>query len=174
MSEPGRPSGFCASEIAIPAEPRGAHCWNCLRSQHRSTKCAFLPADPEIYFRAGTELLLRLTAPVNIPHASTQPLRIAPFSPDEIAELHRLLKNSAQRARQGSHPSNLVNLLFFGSRQQLGRAFYVAGWSLTEERSAMSLYRMYYALTVQVGYKRAPMDTLTSNGVPSDFEYQKV
>jgi LssY C-terminus len=37
----------------------------------------------------------------------------------------------------------------------------------------MSLYRMYYALTVRVGYRRAPMDTLTLNGVPSEFEYQK-
>jgi hypothetical protein len=131
------------------------------------------PADPEIYFPAGTEVILRLTAPVNIPHANTQPLHLAPFSPAEIAEIQDLLKSSAQSARQGSRPSNLVNLLFFGSRQQMDRAFHAAGWSLADRKSPMSLYRMYYALTVRVGYRRAPMDTLTLNGVRSDFEYQK-
>jgi hypothetical protein len=110
---------------------------------------------------------------VNIPHVDTQPLRIAPFSPAEIAEIHALLKSSPQTARQGSHPSNLVNLLFLGRRQQMDRAFHAAGWSLADRKSPMSLYRMYYALTVRVGYSRAPMDTLTLNGVPSDFEYQK-
>ncbi|HEX4750184.1 MAG TPA: LssY C-terminal domain-containing protein [Bryobacteraceae bacterium] len=131
------------------------------------------PANPEIYFPPGTEVILRLEAGVNIPGANTQPLRIAPFSPGEVAEIHDLQKNSAQRARQGSYPSNLVNILFLGSRQQLDRAFHAAGWSMTEKKSAMSLYRMYYALTVRIGYKRAPMDTLTLNGVPSAFEYQK-
>ena len=92
--------------------------------------------------------------------------------PDEIAEIHGLLKNSAQRARQGSHPSNVVNVLFLGSRQQMDRAFQAAGWSRAEGRSPISLYRMYYALTTRVGYRRAPMDILTLNGVPSDFEYQ--
>ena len=131
------------------------------------------PANPEIYFPVGTELILRLTAPVDIPPANTQPIRIAPFSPHEIAEIHDLVKNSGQRARQGSQPSNLVNVLFLGSRQQLDRAFQAAGWSLTERKSPLSLYRMYYALTTRVGYRRAPMDSLTLNGIPSDFEYQK-
>lgn len=131
------------------------------------------PANPEIYFPAGAEVILRLAAGVNIPRAHTQPLRIAPLSPGEVAEIPDLLKNSAQRARQGSHPSNLVNILFLGSRRQLDRAFHAAGWSLAEKKSPMSLYRMYYALTVRVGYKRAPMDTLTLNGLPSTFEYQK-
>jgi hypothetical protein len=131
------------------------------------------PANPEIYFPGGTEVILRLTAPVNIPPANTLPLRIAPFSPGEITEIRDLLKNSAQRARQGSHPSNLVNLLLLGSRQQIDRAFHAAGWSRADRKSPMSLYRLYYALTVRVGYRRAPMDTLTLNGVPSDSEYQK-
>lgn len=132
------------------------------------------PADPEIYFPAGTEIIVRLTAPVKIPGADPQPLHhLAPLAPNEIAEVQDALKSSAQTARQGSHPSNRVNLLFLGSRQQMDRAFQAAGWSLADRKSPMSLYRMYYALTVRVGYRRAPMDTLTLNGVPSDFEYQK-
>jgi hypothetical protein len=157
---------FLAVPLLCVTPPVGAPVW-------AAKSLIAPPADPEIYFPAGTEVILRLTAPVNIPHVDTQPLRIAPFSPAEIAEIHDLLKSSPQTARQGSHPSNLVNLLFLGSRQQMDRAFHAAGWSLADRKSPMSLYRMYYALTVRVGYSRAPMDTLTLNGVPSDFEYQK-
>jgi hypothetical protein len=157
---------FFVVPLLFVTPPVGAPVW--------ATKSLIAPpANPEIYFPAGTEVILRLTAPVNIPPANTQPLHIAPFSPGEINEIGDLLKNSAQRARQGSHPSNLVNLLFFGSRQQIDRAFHAAGWSRADRKSPMSLYRMYYALTVRVGYRRAPMDTLTLNGVPSAFEYQK-
>jgi hypothetical protein len=157
---------FVVVPLLCVTPPLGAAVW--------ATKSLIAPpANPEIYFPAGTEIILRLSAPVNIPSANTQPLGIVPFSSGEIAEIHNLLKNSSQRARQGSHPSNVVNLLFLGSRQQMDRAFHAAGWSMADRKSPMSLYRMYYALTVRVGYRRAPMDTLTLNGARSDFEYQK-
>jgi len=73
----------------------------------------------------------------------------------------------------GSRPSDLVNVLFFGSREEMDRAFHAAGWVQAERKSPMSLYWMYHALTRRIGYKRAPMNALTLNGVPSDFVYQK-
>ena len=73
----------------------------------------------------------------------------------------------------GSRPSDLVNVLFFGSREEMDRAFHAAGWVQAERKSPMSLYRMYHALTRRIGYKGAPMNALTLNGVPSDFVYQK-
>jgi hypothetical protein len=130
-------------------------------------------ANPEIYFPPGTELILRLTAAIEVRSSASRPIGITSFSPDEITEVHRLLKGSAQRARMGTHPSDLVNLLFLGSREEMDRAFHAAGWSRAERKSPMSLYRMYHALTERVGYRRAPMNALTLNGVPSDFVYQK-
>jgi LssY C-terminus len=130
-------------------------------------------ANPEIYFPAGTELILRLTAPIEIRASAERPVGITSFSPDEVSEVHRLLDGSAQRARMGTHPSDLVNLLFLGSREDMDRAFHAAGWYQAERKSPMSLYRMYHALTRRIGYTRAPMNTLTLNGVPSDFVYQK-
>jgi hypothetical protein len=130
-------------------------------------------ANPEIYFPPGTELILRLTAPIGLRSSAGKPVGITSFSPDEVREIHRLLNGSAQQARLGNHPSDLVNILFLGSRVALDRAFQAAGWSQAERKSPLSLYRMYYALTTRVGYRRAPMDTLTLNGVPSDFVYQK-
>jgi hypothetical protein len=129
--------------------------------------------NPEIYFPPGTELILRLTAPVEIRSGARRPVGITSFSPDEASEVHDLLSGSAQRARMGTHPSDLVNLLFLGSHEEIDRAFHAAGWFRAERKSPMSLYRMYHALTRRIGYKRAPMNTLTLNGVPSDFVYQK-
>jgi LssY C-terminus len=130
-------------------------------------------ANPEIYFPAGTELLLRLTAPVEVRSSAERPVGIKSFSPEELNEVQHLLNSSAQRARIGSHPSDLVNLLFLGSREEMDRAFHAAGWVQSERKSPLSLYRMYHALTRRIGYKRAPMNVLTLNGVPSDFVYQK-
>ena len=130
-------------------------------------------ANPEIYFPPGTELILRLTAPIDIRPSDRRPVGIASLSPDEVSEIRHLLKGSAQRARMGTHPSDLVNLLFLGSREGMDRAFHAAGWFQAQRKSPISLYRMYHALTERIGYKRAPMNALTLNGVPSDFVYQK-
>jgi hypothetical protein len=130
-------------------------------------------ANPEIYFPPGTELILRLTAPIQVPSSAEKPVSITSFSPDEIDEVHHVLNGSAQRARMGTHPSDIVNLLFLGSRAEMDRAFHAAGWSQAERKSPMSLYRMYHALARRIGYRRAPMNTLTLNGLPSDFVYQK-
>ena len=130
-------------------------------------------ANPEIYFPAGTELMLRLTTPVEVRSTFERPPGTRSLSPGELMEVHRLLNGSAQRASMSTHPSDLVNLLFLGSREEMDRAFHAAGWFQAERKSPLSLYRMYHALTERVGYKRAPMNTLTLNGVPSDFVYQK-
>ncbi len=130
-------------------------------------------ASPEIYFPAGTELILRLTAPTEVRSGAKRLAGVMSFPPDELREVHHLLNGSPQRARLGTHPSDFVNLLFLGSRDELDRAFHAAGWSQAERKSPISLYRMYYALTRRIGYRRAPMNTLTLDGAPSDSVYQK-
>jgi hypothetical protein len=132
-------------------------------------------ASPEIYFPSGTELILRLTAPMEVRSSASaiRPVGVTSFPPDEVNEVHHLLNGSPQRARLGVHPSDFVNLLFLGSQEELDRAFHAAGWSQAERKSPMSLYRMYYALTRRIGYRRAPMNSLTLNGAPADVVYQK-
>jgi hypothetical protein len=130
-------------------------------------------ANPEIYFPSGTELLLRLTAPVVVRSSAERPMGVKAFSREEVINAEHLLNGSAQRARMGNRPSDIVNFLFFGSREEMDRAFHAAGWVQAERKSPMSLYRMYHALSRRIGYKRAPMNALTLNGVPSDFVYQK-
>jgi hypothetical protein len=131
------------------------------------------PADPEIYFPSGTELLLRLTAPFDVRSSDRRPVSTASLSPEDESEVRRLLQGSAQRARMGTSPSDFINLLFLADRKDMDSAFHAAGWVQAERKSPMSLYRMYHALAKRIGYKAAPMNALTLNGMPSDFVYQK-
>ncbi len=131
-------------------------------------------ANPEIYFPQGTEVFLRLTVGANVPYSNVDVSRIAAFSPGEATQVQRSLSSLEQRrAYLGTRPSDWVNLVFIGSRKQMNRAFQSAGWTEAHGRSPVSLYCMYLALTKRKGYPKAPMNTLTLNGIPSDFVYQK-
>ena len=131
------------------------------------------PANPEIHFPAGTELILRLTTAVTVSPPNTAFIPVRSFSPGDLTEIEHLLKNSAQRAYMGNRPSDIVNVLLIGTRKQLDRAFHASGWSQAQRKSPMSLFRMYHALTKRMGYPSAPMNSLTLNGVQSAFVHQK-
>ncbi len=131
--------------------------------------------DPEIYFPTGTELIVQLTAPAEISDPGLQESQLAPLSAAEMDDVHRIIaKLPAQRTDRGrNHPSDLVNILFLGSRESIDRAFQAAGWSGAQRSSMLSIYRMYHCMVQRMGYSMAPMGNLTLNGVPADAEYQK-
>lgn len=129
--------------------------------------------DSEIYFPTGTEIILRVMEPVNVPE-TTNPLKVASFTLEETEAAHRILNEYPdQRAEKGGKPSDLVNILFLGNANQIDRAFRAAGWSGAERTSAVSLYRMFHCLVERSGYRKAPMGKLTLNGTPADAAYQK-
>jgi hypothetical protein len=131
--------------------------------------------DPEIYFPPGTEIILQLTAAADIHRPSISPPDVASLPADEIADARRLLDRSPQSraVKESGQPSDLVNILFLGSREQIDLAFHAAGWSGAQRRSAMSLYRMYHSLVERIGYSMAPMQKLTLSGKPPDAAYEK-
>ena len=131
--------------------------------------------DPEIYFPAGTEMILELTSAADIPRSSVLRDRFAPLDATETAEAQRTLaKLPEQRTDRGhNHPSDLVNILFLGSRGAIDRAFEAAGWSGAQQKSLRSIYRMYHCMVQRIGYSMAPMGNLLLNGVTADAEYQK-
>jgi hypothetical protein len=131
--------------------------------------------DPEIYFPRGTELILQLTASAYVPNPRPSQDRLAPLSAAEIADVHRILaKLPEQRTDRGpNHPSDLVNILFIGTRDSIDRAFEAAGWSGAQRSSMLSIYRMYHCMVQRMGYSMAPMGNLTLNGVAANAEYQK-
>src|SRR6185312_5752436 len=130
--------------------------------------------DPEIYFPAGTEMVLQLTAAADIPHLGTPQDRISPVPAAEMAEARGILAQlPQQRTSSGNHPSDLVNILFFGGKEPINRAFQAAGWLGAQRRSVLSLYRMYHCMVQRMGYRMAPMGRLMLNGATADSEYQK-
>lgn len=130
--------------------------------------------DAEIYFPTGTEIVLRLTAPAEIRASKIGEENLSSLSPEEVAKARQLIDSSPPQTQNGQHrPSDLVNLMFLGSRQQIDRAFRAAGWSGAQRESAISIYRIYHCLVERMGYRMAPMDKLMLNGKPSDTAYQK-
>jgi hypothetical protein len=130
--------------------------------------------DAEIYFPPGTEVILRLTAPADIRKPIHAPVGVASFSAEELADVRESLDRfPLQQAENGRKPSDRVNIIFLGSREEIDRAFHAAGWSGSERRSARSLYRSYHSLVERMGYSRAPMAKLTLNGTAPDVAYQK-
>jgi hypothetical protein len=131
--------------------------------------------DPEIYFPAGTEVILEFTASADIPAPGAPAENIAPLSTTEMADVHRVLaKLPQQRTDRGrNHPSDLVDILLLGSREAINRAFQAAGWAGAQRRSMRSIYGMYHCMVQRMGYSMAPMQKLTLNGVTADADYQK-
>jgi hypothetical protein len=78
-------------------------------------------ANPEIYFPPGTEVILRLTAPIEVRPSKERSYGISALSPAERSAVRNLLKGSPQQARMGKHPSDIINLVFFGSHEEMDR-----------------------------------------------------
>ena len=131
--------------------------------------------DPEIFFPAGTEMMLRLKSPVDVADTAPPLNRIPVLSETEQAEaLQQINQLPQQRTNRGrDHPSDLINLLFLGSRDAISRAFHAAGWSGAQPRSLVSIYRMYHCMVQRSGYSAAPMGRLTFNGETADADFQK-
>lgn len=94
-----------------------------------AVKCVIARSpDPEIYFPAGTEVFLRLSADADIPHSGAPPNPIAPLSAADMADAQRILVRLPQQRtnRGGNHPSDLVNILFLGGRSDLFSACIIA------------------------------------------------
>jgi hypothetical protein len=70
-------------------------------------------------------------------------------------------------------PSDVTNLMFIGSQQQLEAAFQEAGWFETDSLSMGSALKTVGATIRSSGYSQAPVSLLTVNGKPPDLVFQK-
>lgn len=131
-------------------------------------------ADPNISYDAGTEMTLRLTKPLVIPasvHVTPPALETFPDPQDLTA----LVNNQPfQTYAQSPHrPSDLTNLMFIGTRQELEAAFTEAGWSGATQLNGASKFETAVAIIEQRGYKEAPVSVLTLGNRPPDLVFQK-
>ncbi len=130
--------------------------------------------EPEIYFPAGTDLRLKLTAPIH----SVSPVPAAPIeNPVETSEeldLERAAPSLPQRSTTPALVSaDVVNLAFVGSREEVESAFRQAGWSTSDPFTKHSFMRDFYGFLNNSGYAQAPMHPLLLDGKPPDMSWQK-
>jgi hypothetical protein len=130
--------------------------------------------EPEIYYPAGTDLTLALNESATVPaHASTDDSPRA-LTMEEVATLDQVVAGLPERtANRSHHSSDLINVMFIGSREQLEAAFLAAGWSETPPATFGSHLRNIRAIMENTGNQAAPMSTLLVDGEVPDMMWQK-
>jgi opacity protein-like surface antigen len=132
-------------------------------------------SEPEISLPAGTELIAELTAPIVLP--KMDPILVPPIAtaPAEKENLLKLVEDLPFRTyTDKSHiPSDITNLIFIGSADEVQRAFAASDWVQVDSLTAESTYATIRSVAENQGYKSAPMSTLLLGGQPPTYAYAK-
>ena len=145
--------------------------------------------EPELFYPAGVELTLALTQPLLAPLAAVPAVQTQSSSPvsggqpasgDERARLAEIAAAMPMRTHTLSpgrpdrnRPSDLTNLLFIGSREQLTVAFEAAGWTQPDSPGMRTNIRRIRAVAEGHGHANAGMSLLAVEGFAPDMAWQK-
>jgi hypothetical protein len=131
-------------------------------------------ANPNIDYDPGAEFMLRLTQPFEwggMDHGPTAKLRDFPNENGLIdlvnAQPFRTMAESPRR------PSDMTNLMFLATEDELRAAFEKAGWFQASRLNASSKLETARALIEARGYREGPMSILLLDGRAPDMAYQK-
>ncbi len=129
-------------------------------------------ADPNIDYEPGVEMTVELTKPLEWTETSPGPA-VKGIEPED--ELSGIANRLPFRTKTANPPqsSDVTNLMFLGSQQDMENAFQKAGWSTAEQLSAKSKLETFRAMTEMRGYKDAPVSILLLDGRPPDLVFQK-
>ena len=135
--------------------------------------------EPEIYLPPGTDLRLRLMAPLEL---STDSLRARQEESAENTQddtgidedvREKLLAVPSRSVTRSGRPSDVVNLAFIGSPEQIGAAFEAAGWTYGDSVSTWSVLREMRALSSLNSYSHLPISRQWLGGEAPDIRLQK-
>jgi hypothetical protein len=129
--------------------------------------------EPEIYYPAGVELTLALTGPMLAPEP--QQLSAPSLAGDDRARMDALLAAVPMRtyAAYSNRPSDLTNVMFIGSRDDIATAFEAAGWIEPQQASLRTHIRSIRAVADGHGDSTAPMSELLVEDQKADMSWQK-
>jgi LssY C-terminus len=129
--------------------------------------------EPEIYYPAGTDLRLKLTAPVHsLPVTAVTRVQSTDETTEEL-DVERMASSFPTRSTTVKlMDADVVNLAFIGSRDQVAAAFQQAGWSSSDSFTRRSFVHTFYAFLNDSTYDQAPMKTLLLDGKPADMNWQ--
>jgi opacity protein-like surface antigen len=132
-------------------------------------------SEPEISLPAGTELIAELTAPIVLP--KMEPILVPPIAstPEERESLSMLVEELPFRTytEKGHIPSDITNLIFIGSADEVERAFAASDWVQVDSLTAESTYATIRSVAENQGYKTAPMSILMLGGQAPAYAYAK-
>jgi hypothetical protein len=136
---------------------------------------ALLVRDKEykraVEYPPGTDMTLTIEHPAKL---SVLPPDdpVAPAPPP--AALVALVGSQPLRTEAtGGTPSDLTNLLFIGSREQVAKAFHAAGWSDAAAGGLRPDLKTFAAVAESRGYRNAPVSLLLLDGRKPDAVYQR-
>ena len=129
-------------------------------------------ADPSIDYKSGTDLTLEVTRAFDW-NAPASAISAGPITP--AAELDTMVNSQPFRtmALNPPDPSDMTNLMFIGTAEQVQAAFQKAGWFAADALSQTSKMETARAIIANRGYNEAPMSILTLEGKPPDLALQK-
>ena len=131
--------------------------------------------EPEIYFTPGVELSLKLTEPLpaRAQHEPEDgPRRLAESERDSLDQILAAMPNRTTAPSNG-RPSDLVNLMFVGSKEQISAAFLAAGWTQASPSNMHSRFQGIRAFVEGRGNASFPMSALLLNDEEADMSWQK-
>jgi len=125
----------------------------------------------EILFPAGTDLQIQVVRPSMVKTKDA-------WSGWPVLPVDEQLKSLVAAApirvfTKDNKASDLTNLMFIGSQQELIAAFQEAGWFEADSLSMGSAMKTIGATIRGAGYTQAPVSLLTVNGRPPDLIFQK-
>jgi hypothetical protein len=130
--------------------------------------------EPEIYFPAGTDMELQLSAPLPVADLTPSGSPHPDFTGSDAFVLDEMLASWPERTTTTKgQDADIVNLVFIGSREQVERAFQAAGWMSSDPATKGSVLRMFHAYLALNGYSRAPISKQLFQGQPSDSTWEK-
>jgi hypothetical protein len=131
-------------------------------------------ANPNIDYDPGSELTLRLTKPLEWrpgDHGPTAQLQAFPNQDGLI----NLVNSEPYRtvAQKPPRPSDMTNIMFLATEDELRTAFTKAGWFEPARLNTQSKLETARALIESRGYNEGPMSVLLLDGRPPDLAFEK-
>lgn len=132
------------------------------------------PADPTIDYKAGVEFTVKLTGSLDWNSSGRKTMNLPQVTPLDV--LTSIVNQVPFRttALKPASPSDLTNLMFIGSKQQVEATLKAAGWFPSDPLGRASTFHTAQALIDDSGYDEAPMSVLTLDGKTPDMTFEKL
>ena len=130
--------------------------------------------EPEIWYGRGTDLELQLTAALSLPELKLLPEAGKDFDQAELITLDDIGHKVPERVLTLDHKeADVTNIAFIATREELERAFLVAGWTGSDKFSKSAFFKEFHAFLNNSSYAEAPMRPMLLGDAPPDLLWQK-